>query len=107
MVPRDKNEPSHLRVNKPHESRPLQSSSLRRFNIESTAECECGNRLQTEGRIFWDCKLYEDQRATMMDILSEKSKRECQKSVTKLFRLEEKRSVQGVCYFIKKIPKFI
>jgi hypothetical protein len=45
-------------------------ASLNRFNILSTAECECGDGLQTGEHIFWDCKLYEDQRATMMDILS-------------------------------------
>jgi hypothetical protein len=56
---------------------------------------------------FWDCKLYEDQRATMMDILSENKKKEYPKSVTELLRLEEKRFVQGVSYFINKILKFI
>jgi hypothetical protein len=39
-----------------------------------------------------------------MDILSENSKKGYTKSVTEL---EDKRSVQGVCYFINKIPKFI
>jgi hypothetical protein len=43
----------------------------------------------------------------MMDILSENSKKEYPKSVIELLRLEEKRFVQGVCYFINKIPKFI
>jgi hypothetical protein len=33
-------------------------ASLNRFNIASTAECECGDGLQTEEYIFWDCKLY-------------------------------------------------
>jgi hypothetical protein len=51
-------------------------ASLNRFNIVSTAECECGDGPQREEHIFWDCKLYEDQRATMMDILSENSKKE-------------------------------
>jgi hypothetical protein len=66
------------------------------------AECECGDGLQTEEHIFWDDKLYEDQRATMMDILSENSKMEYRKSVTELLRLEEKRFVQGACYCINK-----
>jgi hypothetical protein len=57
-------------------------ASLNRFNIVSTAECECGDGLQTEEHIFWDCKRYEDQRATMMDILSENSNKEYPKSVT-------------------------
>jgi hypothetical protein len=60
-----------------------------------------------EENIFWDCKLYKDQRATMMDILSKNSTKEYPKSVTELLRLQEKRFVQGVCYFINKIPKFI
>jgi hypothetical protein len=42
----------------------------------------------------------------MMDILSE-NKIEYPKSVTELLKLDEKRFVQGVCYFISKIPKFI
>jgi hypothetical protein len=52
--------------------------SLSRFNIVSTVECECGDGLQTEEHIFWDCKLYEDQGATMMDILSENCKKNTQ-----------------------------
>jgi hypothetical protein len=56
-------------------------ASLSRYYIVSTAECECGDGLQTEEHIFWDCKLYEDQRATMMDILSENCKTEYPKSV--------------------------
>jgi hypothetical protein len=51
-------------------------ASLSKFNIVSSAECECGDRLQTEERLFWDCKLYEYQMATMIDILSENSKKE-------------------------------
>jgi hypothetical protein len=49
--------------------------------------------MQTEEHIFWDCKLYENQRATMMDILPENSKKECPKSVTELLRLEEKKDM--------------
>jgi hypothetical protein len=44
--------------------------------------------------------MYEDLRATTMAILSGNSKKEYLKSVTELLRLEEKRFVQGVCYFI-------
>jgi hypothetical protein len=36
---------------------------LNRFHIVSTAECECGDGLQTEEHFFWDCKRYEDQAA--------------------------------------------
>jgi hypothetical protein len=64
-------------------------AGLSRFNV-STAECECGDGLQTEEHVFWDCKLYEDQRATMMDILSENSNKEYPKSVTELLSLQEK-----------------
>jgi hypothetical protein len=69
-------------------------ASLSRFNIMSTVECECGDWQQTEGHLFWDCKLYEDQRAMMMVILSENSKTEYPKSVTGLLRLEGKK---GLC----------
>jgi hypothetical protein len=61
---------------------------LSRFNIVSTAECECGDGLQMEEHVFWNCKLYKDQRATVMDILSENSKEEYPESVTELLRLE-------------------
>jgi hypothetical protein len=81
-------------------------ASLSRFNILSTAECECGDGLQTEGHIFWDCKRCEEQRATMRNILSENIKK-YPKSVTGLLRLEEKIYLQGVCYFINNIPVFI
>jgi hypothetical protein len=60
------------------------------FNIVSTSECECGDGLKTEEHIFWDCKQSEDQRATVMDILSENCKKEYAKSVTELLRLEKK-----------------
>jgi hypothetical protein len=82
-------------------------ASLDRFNTVSTAECECGDGLQTEEHIFWDCKRYEEQWAIMRDILSENSKKENPKSVTNLLRIEEKRFLQGVCYFINNIPTFI
>jgi hypothetical protein len=57
-------------------------ASLNRFNIVSTAECECGDGPQTEEHVFLDCKRYEKQQATMRDILSENSKKEYPKSVT-------------------------
>jgi hypothetical protein len=72
----------------------------------STAECECGDGLQAEGYISV-CKLYEDQRATMVAILSASRKKEYPKSATELLRLVEKRFVQGVSYFINRIPVFI
>jgi hypothetical protein len=34
-------------------------ASLNRFNFLSTAECECGDGLQTEEHIFWDCKQHK------------------------------------------------
>jgi hypothetical protein len=77
-------------------------ASLNRLKIVSTAECECGDGLQTEQHIFWVCKWYEEQRATMRDILSENSKQEYAKSVTEFLLLEEKRLLQGACYFINR-----
>jgi hypothetical protein len=59
-------------------------ASLNRFNIVSKAKCECGDGLQTEDLIVWNCKRYEEQRATMRNILSENSKKEYPKSVTEL-----------------------
>jgi hypothetical protein len=53
-------------------------ASLSRFNFVSMVECECGDGLQTGEHIFWDCKLYEEQRATMIDIFSENSKKNTQ-----------------------------
>jgi hypothetical protein len=47
----------------------------------------------------------------MMDILSKNSKKEYPKSVTELVRLDIYIYIyiymQGVCYFINKIPEFI
>jgi hypothetical protein len=51
-------------------------ASLSRFNIVTMAECEYCDGLQMEEHIFWDCKLYKDQRAPMMDVLCEISKKE-------------------------------
>jgi hypothetical protein len=82
-------------------------ASLSRFNIVSTAECKCDDGLQMKEHIFWDCKLYKDQRATMMDFCLRRAKKEYPRSVTELLRLEEKTFVQGIGYFINKIPKFI
>jgi hypothetical protein len=59
-------------------------ASLSSFNIVPTAECECGDGLQTEEHIFCDCKLHKNQRATMVDILSENSKKLPEVSFTAL-----------------------
>jgi hypothetical protein len=76
VVQRDKNEPSDPCVNKPYEAGHTNlKASLNRFNIVSTVEYECGDELQMEEYIFWDCKLYEDQWTTVMDILSESRKK--------------------------------
>jgi hypothetical protein len=56
-------------------------ASLSRIIVGSTAEWECGNWMQTGKHYFWECKLYEDQRAILIIILSEKKKR-YPKSVT-------------------------
>jgi hypothetical protein len=105
VVPRDKN--AFVLINRMRADHTSLKASLSRFNIVSTAECECGDGLQTEEHIFWNCKLDEDQRANMRDILSENSRKEYPKRVTELLKLEEKRFVQGVCYFINNISKFI
>jgi hypothetical protein len=102
MVLQDENS-DFMSVNHMRSGQSNLKASLSRFNIVSTAECKCGDGLQTEEHILWDCKLYEDQRATMIDTLSENSKKEYPKSVTELLRLEGKIFVQGICYFIKKI----
>jgi hypothetical protein len=66
---------------------------LNRFNIVSTADCECGDGLQTEDHIFWDSKLYEEHRATMVAILPENSKKEYPKLVTELVNIERKKEL--------------
>jgi hypothetical protein len=71
------------------------------------AEWECGHGLQTEEHIFWDCKRYKKQQATVRDILSENNKEDYPKSVTEILRLEEKRFLQGICHFISNIHIFI
>jgi hypothetical protein len=81
-------------------------ASLNIFNIVSMARCECGDGLQMEEYIFRDCKWYEEQRATMGDILSENSKKEYPKSVYRALTARRKRFVQGACYFINNIPIF-
>jgi hypothetical protein len=73
------------------------TASLSRFDIVSATESEYRDGLGNEEHIIWDCKLYEDQRATMMDILSE----------NRALQARGKRFVQGVCYFINKIPTLI
>jgi hypothetical protein len=64
--------------------------SLNRFNVVVTAECECGDGLQPEKHIFWDCKLYEDKRETLIDICLRTAKKEYPKLGTAISRLEEK-----------------
>jgi hypothetical protein len=70
------NRRSFVSINRMRADHSSLKASLNRFNIVSTAECECGDGLQTEEHIFWDCKLYENQGASAMDILSENSKKE-------------------------------
>jgi hypothetical protein len=75
-----------------------------RVGFEADLTCECGNGLMTKGHVFWNCKLYEDQRPTVVDILSEKSKRECPESVAELLRPEERNCAT---YLINDIPNHI
>jgi hypothetical protein len=85
--------------------KPYRPSQLDRYSISLANVLTLDDSLIQH--VFWDCKLYEDQGATMMGILSENSKKEYPESVTELLRLEEKRFVQGVCYFLNKILIFI
>jgi hypothetical protein len=55
------NRPAFVSINRMRAGHINLKASLNRFNIVSTAECECGDGLQTEEHMFWDCKLYEDQ----------------------------------------------
>jgi hypothetical protein len=69
VVTRDKlNWSAFMSINR---TRPGHSSlkarlSTSTFNIVSTVEYECGDRPQTEEHIFRNCKLNEDQSATVM-----------------------------------------
>jgi hypothetical protein len=80
-------------------------TSLSRFNFVPTAECESGEGLQREEHIFSGILNCMRTRGQQWWTLSENSKK--QYPVTELLGLEEKWFVQGVCYFINKIPKFI
>jgi hypothetical protein len=100
------NRRSFVSINRIRAGHTSLKANLKKFTIVPTAKCECDG-LQTEEHIFWDYKLYEDQRATMMYTLPENSKKEYPKSVTELLRLEEKRFVQGACYFTNNISIFI
>jgi hypothetical protein len=63
----------------------ISEAILNRFNIV-TAECECGDGLQMEKCLFWDCKPYEVQTATIIGVMSERSKKEHPKTVKELLR---------------------
>jgi hypothetical protein len=80
--------------------------SLSRFNIVSTAECEC-DELQTKEHIFCDCKLCGKEETTMMDILSEGEKKRIPRVSYRALKARRKAFVEEVCYVINKIPKFI
>jgi hypothetical protein len=66
---------SFLSINHMRAGHSSLKASISRFNFVSSTQCKCDDGLQTEEHISWDCKLYQDQRATMMDILSENSKK--------------------------------
>jgi hypothetical protein len=63
--------------------------------------------LQTEEHIFWDCKRYEEQRATMKDILSENSKKDYPKPVTELLTLQEKKKNSARRLLLHKLHSYI
>jgi hypothetical protein len=101
---------------KPHDnvSRMRAGHSSLRASLSRLSLCP---RLNANANVMTGCKLknilsgtvkvYEDQRAKMMDILFENSKQQYQVSYRALKVREKKRFVQGVCYFINKFPKFI
>jgi hypothetical protein len=70
------------------------TARLSRFNIVPTAECQCGDGLQTEEHTFWDCKLPENQKRTP-------------KISYRVLNTRGKTFVRSVCYFINVIPEFI
>jgi hypothetical protein len=49
----------------------------------SSAERKCGDELQTEEHIFWNCKLHEDHGGKMMDIFSENNQLPNKRSICK------------------------
>jgi hypothetical protein len=71
---------------------------LSRFNLVPTAECECGDGLQTEEHILWDFKLYEDKRVLVLWSDDLKPEQQNQKRLPLL----ENGESNGV--FSKKIP---
>jgi hypothetical protein len=83
-------------------------ASISRFNIVPTAECECGDRQQTEEHVFWDlnCRRTKGQRWWVYCLRKARIK-EYPKSVTELLRPEGKIFAQEVCYLINRIPNFV
>lgn len=59
----------------------LETSLIGRFIVASTAERECSDGLLTEKHVFWECEVYEDQRASLTNILSKKRKKEYPESM--------------------------
>jgi hypothetical protein len=57
---------------------------------------ECGEGLQTEEHIFWNCKLYEDQRANMMVFCLKTAKGNTRTHLQSSYCWRDRRFVQGV-----------
>jgi hypothetical protein len=68
---------------------------------------ETTHQLQTREQHVTEQKLYQSRRATIIDILSENSKKEYLMSVTESLCLEKREDICNACNFINKIPKFI
>jgi hypothetical protein len=81
-------------------------ASLNRFNFVYTAECECGDGLQTEEHIFWDCKLCDDRRATLMHILSENSKKRIPEVSYRALKARRK-TISATCLLLHKQHSYI
>jgi hypothetical protein len=81
-------------------------SPLSAWNISEFTEC--GDRLQNRGTYLLGLQTVRGPTGNNDGhFVWEQKKKEYPKSVTELLVLEEKRFVQGVSYFINKIPKFI
>jgi hypothetical protein len=74
-------------------------ASFGKFNIVPTAECKCGDRLQTEERVFWDLNLTRTKGQQWWIYCLRKAK----KDYPELWP-EGKRCMQGICFFRNKIP---
>jgi hypothetical protein len=67
---------------------------------------QCDDGLKTEEHIFWDCKRYEEQRATVRDILSENSKQKIPKVSYRALKARRK-NISARCLLLHKQHSYI